>query len=145
MSARDIRSLVGSPDKFDRLFDTLAEFLEGIQTDRDYNNGYTTINPSPQTATLSSGAFGSAVPQPQKVKEAPKTPGVFTVDWNDSLSTTLQQLVSKKVHRTYLVDTERHPTGVVTLTDIMRVFSEGKGNETGERRGSLHTEYTPSN
>lgn len=34
VSARDIRSMVGSPDKFDRLFDSLGEFLVDIQADK---------------------------------------------------------------------------------------------------------------
>jgi len=34
VSARDIRSMVGGPEKFDRLFDSLSEFLAEIRADR---------------------------------------------------------------------------------------------------------------
>jgi len=145
LSARDIRSLVGSPDKFDRLFDTLSEFLEGIQEDR-LGNSHVHAHSAP-TSPLSSGAFASRpnAPAPSAAPEVVnaswRVPTAFTVDWDDSTGSVLHQLVEKNIHRAYIVDEARRPVGVVTLTDIIRVFTEGKHENPSLHRGSLHAEF----
>jgi len=43
-----------------------------------------------------------------------------------SLGTVVQTLVEKKVHRVWVVDENRHPVGIVSITDIMRELSPRK-------------------
>jgi len=44
----------------------------------------------------------------------------ITISENDTFSKVLDLMVTNKVHRVFVVDSDRHPIGVVTMTDVMR-------------------------
>lgn len=41
------------------------------------------------------------------------------------MAVALARLVSRRVHRLHIVDDADHPTGVVTLTDVLQFVLEG--------------------
>jgi len=43
---------------------------------------------------------------------------------DDALATMLARLVSRRLHRLYIVDGDRKPVGVVTLTDVLRAVAK---------------------
>jgi len=77
-------------------------------------------------------------PVDQFAKEAglehgPLTPGaampqVVTVGLADNLLTVMGKLVEHSLHRIYVVDGEGLPIGVVTITDILRLFAVDPGS-----------------
>lgn len=80
VSARDIRSMVGSVDKFDRLFDTLSEFLEDIQVDKQKgNNNPNLASPKASTSASSTGPTTpvSTSPAPANGSSTSPSPSPF--------------------------------------------------------------------
>ncbi|OBZ85115.1 Protein SDS23, partial [Choanephora cucurbitarum] len=59
---------------------------------------------------------------------------VFDVRKDASLGFTIAKLLATKAHRVWVVDDHQHAIGVVSLTDIIRVFASMVGIEVYERR-----------
>ncbi|KAI8983936.1 hypothetical protein BDF20DRAFT_857104 [Mycotypha africana] len=62
---------------------------------------------------------------------------VFDVRRETSLGFTVAKLLATKAHRVWVVDEQNQAIGVVSLTDVTRVFASLVGVETKERRPSL--------
>ncbi|KAI8329167.1 hypothetical protein EDC96DRAFT_549177 [Choanephora cucurbitarum] len=62
---------------------------------------------------------------------------VFDVRKDTSLGFTIAKLLATKAHRVWVVDDHQHAIGVVSLTDIIRVFASMVGIEVYERRASM--------
>lgn len=68
------------------------------------------------------------------LEPAPLTPGgaapqVVTVGLADSLATVMGKLVEHSLHRLYVADGAGKPVGVVTITDVLRLFAVGPDSE----------------
>jgi CBS domain-containing protein len=132
ISARDVRSMVGAPEKFDRLFDTVSEFIVDINEDRQAANANANTNTAPSTPGKHSKA-----PKPAPVS----IPVVQTVARDDSFEFLLHLLAKQRIHRAYVVrgrvtasgEPIREPIGIVTLTDVMRALVSGSMGADNER------------
>ncbi len=160
VSARDIRSMVGSPDKFDRLFDSLSEFLVDIQTDKktaSVTGAPIALTPSPPPSSSSSSApasaFGSSTSsssseEKSSASKAPVDPTAWsipmavTITPRDTLAGVIRLLAAKRIHRVYIMGTDadsgkEKPVGVVTLTDVLRTFADGALGPNEHPRNSI--------
>lgn len=52
----------------------------------------------------------------------------LTVTTNSTLDDVIQIILDKKVHRVWIIDEDRKPTGVITLTDVL-LFTYKKANK----------------
>lgn len=64
---------------------------------------------------------------------------VFDVRPDTSLGFTIAKLLATKAHRVWVTDEHNQATGVVSLTDVIRVFASLAGIKPHERRASLAT------
>ena len=62
---------------------------------------------------------------------------VFDVHQETSLGFTIAKLLATKSHRVWVTDANHKSTGVVALTDIIRVFASTAGFQVNERRASM--------
>jgi CBS domain-containing protein len=144
VSARDIRSMVGSPDKFDRLFDSLGEFLSDIQADKTSGAVPVASRLSHASSPASTGAAAASVQSPVKSLASPfapqsgkpssspsrspaiaapaagagkwALPEAISVAPSATLSETLETLVDRGIHRVYI--TRPAPSAVDASVEI---------------------------
>jgi CBS domain-containing protein len=65
------------------------------------------------------------------VKSVKRHRGLITCKKDSTLESVLSKLANNKVHRLWIVNDQNCPIGVVTLTDIMRLFSNRDESTTG--------------
>jgi CBS domain-containing protein len=64
---------------------------------------------------------------------------VFDVRKETSLGFTIAKLLATKAHRVWVTDENSQATGVVSLTDVTRIFGSTVGVQVHERRASMAT------
>lgn len=64
---------------------------------------------------------------------------VFDVHQETSLGFTIAKLLATKSHRVWVTDENHQATGVVSLTDVIRVIGSIAGVQAYERRASIAT------
>jgi CBS domain containing-hemolysin-like protein len=88
---------------------------------RDYNVDLTAIDGSSLEKLCSNvlefldyGYEGKGHPQP------------VTVESTDTLAAAVSKMINAKVHRVWVVDSAKRPTGVVTMSDVLRAITPTK-------------------
>lgn len=62
---------------------------------------------------------------------------VFDVHQGTSLGFTIAKLLATKAHRVWVTNEAHQATGIVSLTDVTRIFASLVGIEVQERRASM--------
>jgi len=71
------------------------------------------------------------MPVMEFVKSVKRHRGLITCKKDSTLESVLSKLANNRVHRLWMVDDQNCPIGVVTLTDIMRLFSNREESNPG--------------
>jgi CBS domain-containing protein len=71
------------------------------------------------------------MPVMEFVKQVKRHRGLITCKKDSTLESVLSKLANNKVHRLWMVDDQNCPIGVVTLTDIMKLFSNREESPPG--------------
>jgi len=71
------------------------------------------------------------MPVMEFVKSVKRHRGLITCKKDSTLESVLSKLANNRVHRLWMVDDQNGPIGVVTLTDIMKLFSNREESNPG--------------